>query len=656
MNKIKKYICLFTVLAIIAGCLPFCVFAADTGDLTVNSAGKITSCVSSASGELIIPETINGKTVTAIGKEAFKGCNLSSVEIPATVNKIEDRAFFASPNLYSVKFKGTDVTFGNSVFAECDNLLLVTLPSQLKEIKANDFSQCHSLAGITFPETLTYIGDGAFESSGLMQVSIPANVEYIGKNAFANCTNNRAFYVESSNSNYKRDDSYALLSKDGSELIAFPLKSENKSYTVPEGVTVIAELAFANSSSIQNVTLSSTVKEIGPYAFSDCKALAEVNLNEGLEKIGTLAFKNCTALKDVTVPSTVTEFDSAFYNCGLTNVTLADGITAISRAAFDMCKDLVTVSIPTSVTTISAGAFKDCSSLDSLDIPGSVTSIDKSAFLNIKDKIVLYVEDGSYAEQFAQENSIQYKTGIYRIVINATGGVFADGSKTKSYNYHPGESVSIALESPLRTGYTFTGWSSVLPETMPEYSLNISAVWSINTYTVTTVINGEKTNYSFEYGEKIEIEAPDAPDGSAFARWTPSLPKTMPAQNITVTAVFTVTTKIYIEKNTKGEKTINIGDILKMNAVVMNPVEGGGIKWAASNGESKTGNSFSISPEKGTVTVTVTAVDADGRPVLDDNGKEINDTVKVSVNSGFFRVIISFFKNLFKIDRSVYLP
>ena len=656
MNRIKKYICIVAALVIVAGSIPLCVFAVSVDDLTVSSAGKITACVTSATGDLVIPETINGKTITAIGKDAFKNCSLSSVEIPATVTKVEDRAFMSCKNLTKAVFKSSNVTFGNYVFAECDNLSQVTLPSQQVEIKAYDFSGCLSLTSIAFPSTLVSIGDGAFEGSGLMQVSIPTSVETIGKNAFANCQSNRAFYVDNSNANYKRDSYYALYTRDGSRLIAFPINSETRSYTVPDGVTVIGELAFAKNTSLQSVTLPSSLKEIGPYAFSDCTSLAQVNLNEGLEAIGSLAFKNCTALKNITVPSTVTEYDSAFYNCGLTNVVLSEGITTISRAAFDMCKDLESVSVPESLTTVSAGAFKDCVSLASLDMPSNITSIHTNAFIGIKNSIVLYVEENSYALQYAQENGIQYETGFFRIVINATGGVFTDGSKTKSYKFKTGDEVNITLETPTRTGYSFTGWSSVLPETMPEYSLNISASWNKNSYTVTTVVNGERMDYTFEYGANIQIESPDAPDGQAFSKWAPALPGTMPAKNLTVTAVFTITTDIFIEKNTKGEKTINTGDILKMNAVVSNPVEGGYIKWSTTTGEKGEGSSFSIAPEKGTVTVTATAVDKDGKPVLDDSGKKITDSVTVTVKSNIFLVIISFFKNLFKVDRSVYLP
>ena len=643
-------------LAFVAGCLPFCVSAVSVDDLTVSSAGKITSCVLSATGDLVIPETINGKTITAIGKDAFKNCSISSVEIPATVTKIEDRAFMSCMNLTKAVFKGSNVTLGNYVFAESDNLSKVTLPSQLTEIKAYDFSGCLSLTSITFPSTLVTIGDSAFESSGLMQVSIPASVETIGKNAFANCLSNRAFYVDNSNANYKRDSYYALYTRDGKELIAFPINSETRSYTVPDGVTAVGELAFARNTALQNVTLPSSVKEIGPYAFSDCTSLSQVNLNEGLETIGTLAFKNCVSLKNITIPSTVTEFDSAFYNCGLTNVVLSEGITTISRAAFDMCRDLESVSVPESLTTVSAGAFKDCTSLANLDMPATVTSIHKNAFLNIKNSIVLYVEANSYAMQYAQENNIQYETDFFRIVVSATGGVFADGSKTKSYKFRTGDTVSISLETPTRTGYTFTGWSSLLPETMPDYSLNISASWEKNTYTVTAVVNGERQDYTFEYGENIQIEKPDAPEGKAFSKWTPALPKTMPAENLTVTAVFTVTTKINIEHNSKGEKTINTGDILRMKAIVTNPVEGGKIRWSTTAGDKGEGNNFSISPESGTVTVTATAVDASGNPVLDDSGKKITDSVVVTVKSGIWQIIVSFFKNLFKVDRSVYLP
>ena len=62
---------------------------------------------------------------------------------------------------------------------------------------------------------------------------------------------------------------------------------------------------------------------------------------------------------------------------------------------------------------------------------------------------------------------------------------------------------------------------------------------------------------------------------------------------------------------------------------------------------------FEVSPESGSVEVAAKLVDSNGNILNDKNGNEISDSQKVSVNSGFFQKLISFFKNLFGINRTV---
>ena len=95
-----------------------------------------------------------------------------------------------------------------------------------------------------------------------------------------------------------------------------------------------------------------------------------------------------------------------------------------------------------------------------------------------------------------------------------------------------------APDNPTRKGYTFKGWDKEIPETMPAENMTVKAQWEINQYTITFDTNGgsEIAPITQDYG--TEITAPDNPTrkGYTFKGWDKEIPKTMPAENITITA------------------------------------------------------------------------------------------------------------------------
>ena len=96
----------------------------------------------------------------------------------------------------------------------------------------------------------------------------------------------------------------------------------------------------------------------------------------------------------------------------------------------------------------------------------------------------------------------------------------------------------INLEEPYIEGYTFTGWNETVPATMPAHNLHLTAKMVPNIYTVTWVIDGIPFTSEVSYGEKISL--PDTPnkDNYSFIGWNTEIPDTMPATNLTFNAVF----------------------------------------------------------------------------------------------------------------------
>ena len=126
----------------------------------------------------------------------------------------------------------------------------------------------------------------------------------------------------------------------------------------------------------------------------------------------------------------------------------------------------------------------------------------------------------------------QWEINQYTITFDTNGG-----SEIAPITQDYGTEIT-APDNPTRKGYTFKGWDKEIPETMPTENITVKAQWEINQYTITFDTNGgsEIAPITQDYG--TEITAPDNPTrkGYTFKGWDKEIPKTMPAENITITA------------------------------------------------------------------------------------------------------------------------
>lgn len=106
-------------------------------------------------------------------------------------------------------------------------------------------------------------------------------------------------------------------------------------------------------------------------------------------------------------------------------------------------------------------------------------------------------------------------------------------------------------------------------------------------------------------------------------------------------------------KNNNGSKTINYGETLRLTVITADIPAGVKIYWYVDGLKKGEGETFNISFESGTKTVEVKLVDENGNILMNANGNEISDSERVTIKAGFFQKLISFFKNLFGVNRTV---
>lgn len=204
-------------------------------------------------------------------------------------------------------------------------------------------------------------------------------------------------------------------------------------------------------------------------------------------------------------------------------------------------------------------------------VPDKVTSVEAGETITVADKPTLegYTFNGWYYNDALTESFIMPEENVtiegswtvneYEITLNANGGLFKDDEgQDAGYQFiekvpYGSDLSDILPEEPTREGYTFNGWIDdngdpvTIPATMPAYDIDAKADWKINSYTITFDSNGGSAvpSATYEYGADVTEPAEPTREGFEFVSWSPALPETMPANNLTVVAQWKALVKTY---------------------------------------------------------------------------------------------------------------
>lgn len=364
-----------------------------TGLITIGNAA-FENCTMLRVGEL--------PAITALGTAAFKNCvNLPFLSVDTSnLAEINATAFEGCTGLRSVQINGGEkkqTTIADGAFATCNSLKWLDIEN-VKSIGKNAFAKLpFSALEINQVDT---IGESAFAGCDKLENPVIQNVKTIGASAFAG-------------SGAQTDDNKVLLDSiqnvgsrafEGCQFTSADIRDLEKvtTYTDPETKieyspfakssikkvefsdetkNTVCTKAFKNVTSLQSVELAycftyGNISTIDASAFEGCVNLTDINLSDKLTTINGLAFYN-TGLTEITVPASLTKITTAsaagktvspFAGGVLRKVTFADGVTKSLQGMFMGTTSLEEVVLPKSLKTIDQNAFKDCSGLKKLSV------------------------------------------------------------------------------------------------------------------------------------------------------------------------------------------------------------------------------------------------------------------------------------------------
>lgn len=256
--------------------LAYRAFTGAKGDFSLSVPSGVQMEYQSLSGAQIGHLHIKEGAVLTPGVAEYGAIKRFSAE--EGLERVPFSAFYSNPSLTSVQLPDSVLYIEDRAFMTT-GLESISLPRHLKSIGASAFAECNDLGVLMLPQSLHRIGEGAFSGCRLLHsITVPGGVEELGARAFSGCRLLRRAVIE------------APLSRLPSNL-------------------------FQGCISLTDVILPETLRVIGSYAFMDCSSLETIRIPDGVFELELMIFQDCSALREVTLPRALSRMDRIFLNC-----------------------------------------------------------------------------------------------------------------------------------------------------------------------------------------------------------------------------------------------------------------------------------------------------------------------------------------------------
>ncbi len=351
---------------------------------------------------VVIPDRIEGASVTAIESKAFYGCStLTSITIPDSVTSI-----------------------GNAAFEGCRSLKSIMIPAGVTSIGENTFYGCTALTSITIPESVTLIGDSAFEGCDVLEKVFYGTDYYYSLSFFD------VIDIGYTNSPlYDAQIIYNAVADGKTDVYAYVVTPQNtvrlteyfgdyQTIVIPATiddmpVEEIGEQLFYYDSNwytiyISRLTIPDSVTMIYPEAFEGCEigkvlfsgtheqwnamdiaygndALSDTSVVYGAVREGKFGQYDYYVMKEDTICVYYYHNYDEASNAVIPATIEGMPVTEIAGGAFEGDTLLYSVVIPEGVTTIGYNSFDNCTNLRAVVLPGTLTNLDHGAFDGCKN-------------------------------------------------------------------------------------------------------------------------------------------------------------------------------------------------------------------------------------------------------------------------------
>lgn len=310
------------------------------------------------------------------------------------VSQISEAMFCECSSLYEILLPNTITSIGNEAFEACEKLTSVDLSkTKTATIGVKGFAYCGNLSKIQFPTTLTLIDDGAFaEDKNLRSVQNLEKtiVSKIGYGVFEGCSNL---------SSVKLPQALSTLGEsafEGCSNLTAVSGFENTAVKILEART------FANCSSLSTLSLARGLTEIGTEALIGCSILRNLDTlsTTKVTKIGVRALKDTAGLTSISLPtSTFVSFaQSAFENSGvqkINNLKNCSKFKSFGASSF-MNSGLKEIEFPNCTFSIEASAFKNCTALTKATFNSKTApTAQETSFEGTTSALQVYIPNGS---------------------------------------------------------------------------------------------------------------------------------------------------------------------------------------------------------------------------------------------------------------------
>ena len=293
--------------------------------------------------------------IEVLAKSSFYDMRgIVDIRLPKSLRYIESRAFRNCIGLEQVTFGGSDVQIDEDAFRNCTSLKSVRTCDGA-EYMFHGLNDIYKIRAGHSDQQEGTIQTGMECHSGCLDTAVPELVRVVHRQVLGN------FRVS------------------GTILLQY-LGAESR-VVIPEGITRIAEEAFAGIETIDKVLLPESLREIGAEAFRGCLLMQTVTLPGGLCRIGAGAFEDCVKLLRVEIPAQVEVLENrTFRHCrALQEVRLPEGLYRVGESDFYGCSGLKKIQLPKSLTFIGKMAFYK-SGLREVRIPAGTETVESLAF------------------------------------------------------------------------------------------------------------------------------------------------------------------------------------------------------------------------------------------------------------------------------------